>query len=130
MVEKKIMQFRYYAEETKNPANKDFSRNYPVNNNKHKYNNINYDTLISGYVFNQATPMVQLGIQALPGTRFYLNGNTDPVIIGNTGIYEIDLQGQGVISALRFAAKSIDAIINNPSGYLIVDVIYEREVAD
>ena len=35
----------------KNPTNKDFSRNYPVNNNKHKYNNINYDTLISGYVF-------------------------------------------------------------------------------
>jgi hypothetical protein len=36
-------------------------------------------------------PIVQLGIQSVPGTKFYLNGSNNPIIIGNTGIYELDL---------------------------------------
>jgi hypothetical protein len=32
-----------------------------------------------------------LGIQGIPGTTFYLNQNGDPITIGITGVYEIDL---------------------------------------
>jgi hypothetical protein len=47
-------------------------------------------------------PIVHLGIQTLPGTKVYLNSNMDaPVIIGATGIYELDLEGTtGLISSL------------------------------
>jgi hypothetical protein len=37
----------------------------------------------------------QLGIQGRPGTSFYLNGSTLPIVLGETGIYEIDLQNYG-----------------------------------
>ena len=40
------------------------------------------------------SPIIHLGIQTLPGTKIYLNGFYDaPIIIGATGIYELDLEG-------------------------------------
>ena len=107
---KKIQQYRYYDEQ-------DTSRNYPKG--------IAFRNLVSGSVFAKTLPIVQLGIQALPGTKFYLNNNNHPIIIGNTGIYELDLNGQTEITALSFDATSVKLIDNNPNGYLIVDVIYE-----
>lgn len=116
---KRIKQFRYYAENDTN-ANPNYTRNFPAT--------ISARNLISGSIFATSTPIVQLGIQALPGTRFFLNGNNNPIIIGNTGIYELDLQGQGEITALSFESSSINAIKENPNAYLIVDVIYEEGV--
>lgn len=113
---RKIKQFRYYGEQTNNA---------PINNFP---SNITPRNLISGSIFADNTPIIQLGIQALPGTKFFLNGNVYPVIIGNTGIYELDLKGQGEITALSFDAKSINIIKNNPNAYLIVDIIYEEGV--
>jgi hypothetical protein len=72
---KKVTQIRYYTDGSNN--------NYP--------NNVTYRNLVSGTIFNEYRPIVQLGIQALPGTKFYLNGNNMPIVIGNTGIYELDL---------------------------------------
>ena len=108
---KKIQQYRYYDEQ-------DTSRNYPKG--------IAFRNLVSGSIFAKTLPIVQLGIQALPGTKFYLNNNNHPIIIGNTGIYELDLIGQTEITALSFDSTSIRAIDDNPNGYLIVDVIYEN----
>ena len=114
---KKIKQFRYYAENDTN-TNPNYTRNYPET--------ISARNLVSGSIFATSTPIVQLGIQALPGTRFFLNGNKYPIIIGNTGIYELDLQGQGEITALSFESRSINAIKENENAYLIVDIIYEE----
>ena len=72
-------------------------------------------------------PILQLGIQALPGTKFYLNGSNNPIIIGNTGIYELDLQGLTEISSLSFEANSISLINGNANAYLIVDMIYDED---
>lgn len=116
---KKIKQFRYYAENDTN-ANPNYTRNYP--------DSISARNLVSGSIFATSTPIVQLGIQALPGTRFFLNGNQYPIIIGNTGIYELDLQGQGEITALSFESRSINAIKENENAYLIVDIIYEEGI--
>jgi len=44
----------------------------------------------------------------MPGTKFYLNKSTNPVMIGYTGIYELDLNGQIEISALNFDKASMD----------------------
>lgn len=108
---KKIMQFRYYGDED--------SRNQPKNSE----NKISRAKLASGSVFTGYLPITQLGIQALPGTRFYLNNSTTPIIIGSTGIYELDLEGLSEITKLSFELSSIDNIIKTPAAYLIIDTI-------
>lgn len=104
---KQIMQFRYYAEGS--------SKNQPRTINKAK--------LSSGSVFSNYFPITQLGIQALPGTKFYLNNSTTPIIIGSTGIYELDLEGLSEITSLAFEALSVESINKNNNAYLIIDVI-------
>ncbi len=107
---KHIMQFRYYDE--------NHSNNQPEN--------LKLSQLVNGEVFSKYLPFTQLGIQSLPGTRFYLNDNIEgPVILGTTGIYELELEGISKISSLKFDSKSLNLIKNNPNGYLIIDVIYE-----
>ena len=107
---KHIMQFRYYDE----------------NHSNNKPENLILSQLINGEVFSKYLPFTQLGIQSLPGTRFYLNDNIEgPVILGTTGIYELELEGISKINSLKFDSKSLNLIKNNPNGYLIIDVIYE-----
>ena len=105
---KQIMQFRYYAEGNS-------SKNYPKNITKAK--------LTSGSIFSDYLPITQLGIQALPGTKFYLNNGITPIIIGSTGIYELDLEGLSEITNLSFDASSVESINKNNNAYLIVDII-------
>lgn len=107
---KHIMQFRYYGE--------NHSNNQPEN--------VTFDELNKGTVFAKYLPFTQLGIQSLPGTRFYLNDNIEgPVILGSTGIYELELEGISKISSLKFDSKSLKLIADNPNAFLIIDVIYE-----
>jgi hypothetical protein len=108
---RQIAQYRYY-----NAADVE-GRNQPKD--------IAYNNLVSGSIFSKTMPIIQLGIQALPGTKFYLNNSVDPIIIGTTGIYELDLEGKSEITALSFAGSSIRNIVNNVNGYLIVDCVYE-----
>ena len=108
---KQIAQFRYYG------ANKE-GRNYP--------SDISRANLASGSIFSGHLPIVQLGIQALPGTKFYLNNSLDPIIIGATGIYELDIEGLSTITKIAFDAKSISVIEQNDGAYLLVDIMYEK----
>lgn len=113
---KRVKQIRYYSD-----AN---TGNYP-NGSNGSGTAPTYRNLISGSVFSKYVPILQLGIQSLPGTKFYLNGSNNPVIIGNTGIYELDVQGLTEINSLQFDAGSLALITNNATAYLIVDIIYE-----
>lgn len=107
---RRIKQFRFYSEN-------DTLRNQPAN--------ISPQKLISGSVFADYLPIKQLGIQALPGTKFQVNNSNDPVIIGSTGIYELELPQDVEITALSFDASSIARLSNLENGSLIVDIIYE-----
>lgn len=109
---KHVQQFRFYS-------NTATDKNYPAG--------IHYRNLTSGSIFADYMPITQLGIQSLPGTKFYLNNSEIPVIIGHTGIYELDLSGLSEITALRFDSKSITAVDGNQNSFLIVDIIYEKE---
>ena len=109
---KKIKQLRIYNQKS--------SINYP--------SNISMANLASGAIFSSYVPIIQLGIQTLPGTRFYLNNANDPIIIGNTGIYELALEGLSEITALEFDRADLTSINNNTNGYLIVDIMYEDGV--
>ena len=114
---KQVKQFRFYEHNS--------DKNYP-NGSSGKVA-ISYRNLTSGSIFLDYMPIIQLGIQALPGTQFYLNGSQIPVIIGHTGIYELNLDGLSEITSLKFDPKSIEAINGNANSYLIVDIIYEEE---
>lgn len=108
---KKVKQYRYYGSND--------SRNWP--------SSVKYQTIVSGSVFQKEMPVIQLGIQALPGTKFYLNNSNNPIIIGYTGIYELNLEGIAEVTSLAFDAKSVEAINKSSNAYLIVDVIYKED---
>ena len=90
---------------------------------------VTYNGLVNGSLFfskdNNAT---QIGIQALPGTKFYLNDGLQSgygIVIGRTGIYELDTTNLGMsITNLQFDSTSVDTINTNNNAYLIVDIIY------
>ena len=107
---KQIKQFRYYSEDEE-------INNSPIV--------INKDFLVSGKIFESCMPIYKLGIQAITGTTFYLNGSLEPIIIGNTGIFELDLGGNIEINALKFSEQSVNFINNNINAYLIIDMICE-----
>lgn len=113
---KYIRQLRYYKEGDE--------RNYPQNE---KEGYISMNQLINFNFFSQYMPITQIGIQTLPGTKFYLNDNTHnyPIIIGYTGIYELKLDGFAEINSLSFDATSIDIINKTEDAYLIIDMVCE-----
>lgn len=113
---RKVEQVRFYQKKESRPGD---ARNQP--------SSINRSQLVSGSAFSGKYPIVQLGIQTLPGVKFYLNKGTTPIIIGNTGIYDLELDGVTQITHLCFEAASVDMINNNEDSYLIVDFIYETE---
>ena len=93
-------------------------------NSSKNYNINSVRDLVTGNFISGYAPIIQLGIQALPGTRFYLNDAIEPIIIGDTGIFEIELKGVIEISKIQFDCVSLDTIAKNKSAILIVDTIY------
>lgn len=63
----------------------------------------------------------------MPGVKFYLNNGTTPIMVGSTGIYELDLDGLSEITKLAFSAESLNLLNQSEASYLIVDMIYEKE---
>lgn len=108
---KHINQIRYYGDGN--------SKNYP--------SNVNKQFLQSGSVFHNTLPIVQLGIQTLPGMKIYINNHTNPIIVGQTGIYELNVDGMSYITDIRFDYSSLNLIDSNQvNAYLIIDYLYEK----
>lgn len=110
---KQVKQFRYYQE----AIDGDTSMNEPIG--------LAQRELASGSAFKKYFPVSQLGIQALPGTKFFLNNNTYPVIVGLTGTYELNLDNKAEITALQFDNESVIATRKNNNAYIIVDIVYD-----
>ena len=110
---RKVQQIRYYGDHKS-----DSDKNQPAN--------LTGNRLRSGSIFSQYTPMKQIGIQTMPGVKFYLNNSIEPIIIGSTGIYELNVDNLTEITALSFDTTSINMINETPStSYIIVDILYE-----
>lgn len=103
-------------------------------------NTVTKDALINGSAFEGIKSITQLGIQALPGTKFYLlpakyeqgsyttlTHSTVPIMIGSTGIYELNLTGLTTVPGLRFEEESLNAIANSTSAMLLIDIVYEED---
>ena len=108
----KIAQVRYYGE--------NHSLNQPLK--------ITGANLRSGSVFSEYMPIKQLGIQTMPGVKFYLNNSIEPIIVGTTGIYELNVENMTEITTLNFDNNSINMIKNSSAStsYIIVDILYEH----
>jgi hypothetical protein len=101
-----MYQFRYYGTS---------SKNYPSNLTP---------TIMSNHkLFQGKNAITHLGIQAAPGTMFFLNQEINPIQIGKTGIFELDVSGYGYITHLAFAEKTLD-LVNEDNG-IIIDILYE-----
>ena len=113
-----IKQYRYYAEND--------SRNYPAQSAGTE-KCASFTNLCNGNLFknNQVYPILALGIQTLPGTKFYLNGSEDPIVVGATGIYELDVVDKAEIVNMLFDPTSLLAIRDSANGYLLIDILYE-----
>lgn len=110
---KQVKQFRFYSDgNPKNSIMKDGSK-------------LDSKMLMNNNIFQSYPEISQIGIQSLPGTEFYLNNSTYPIMIGNTGIYELDVNGITDISNIYFEEKSIKAINKSATAYLIIDIIYD-----
>ena len=109
-----VKQFRYYG-----PGHPDNSTDPVMPDHKN---------LLSGSLFASYMPIIQLGVQGLPGTELYLNNSRDSVVIGSTGIYELDLQGLAEITSLSFDNDTLN-LIDEEQGqnFLLVDIIYEQK---
>lgn len=106
---KQIMQFRYYNNE---------------DNNDNQPKSATHGKFIDGSVFVPYLPFTKIGIQTMPGVRMYLNNDiVHPIIIGSTGIYQLDLEGISEITDLYFDITSMEMIRDSTEGYLIIDVV-------
>ncbi len=108
---KNLIQFRYFGE--------GHAENYPLAATAEDYQ--------KGEIFYDYSPIVQLGIQTLPGVKFYLNDSTDPIVIGNSGIYDLMADGTLKITKLQFDADGLARIEQGLNSYLIVDILYGKE---
>ena len=85
---------------------------------------IKKDTLIFGNIFDNYNTITQMGIQGRPGTSFYLNNSEFPIVLGETGIYEIDLQGRGTIHSISFVNNSAFQYYATLGDRLLIDIVY------
>lgn len=102
---------------------------------QHRYYGLNhsdntgaeYSTLITGSAFSYGknSKILALGIQTVPGIKFYLNGDSNPVYIGPSGVYEIDYSDNCEIKSLKFDETTI-SLIEEPQNYLIIDIMYDN----
>lgn len=98
------------------------------NSNKENYpTTLRQDDLAVGNLFRDYGPVSQLGIQAPPGLRFYLNNSAYPIMVGETGIYELDLENVGRITAIRFEREDLNSFYEklDPADKLLIDIVYE-----
>lgn len=106
---KQIKQYRYYGNNNSNTYPKDLSDSQ----------------LTFGNIFD-GIAVSQLGIQGRPNTGFYLNDSIYPIILGETGIYEIDLQDRGVITSISFIND--ETFKKYSAGdRLLIDVVFEQK---
>lgn len=107
---KEIFQLRYFGEGHGN--------NFPTT--------ISQQMLLEGSFLPKNSSIIKLGIQSIPGLKFYINDNTSPIMLGSSGLYEIDLtHTTGVITSLKFDNQILDNFSNYNNSYLFIDMIME-----
>ena len=99
-VEPIVKQLRYYGF--------DNALNVPQEDNS--WMNLSTDGVNKADLLTSFGAAVKIGIQTLPGVRFFINeqSNNDGIIIDHTGVYELDLRNTTTaVNNLYFDAASL-----------------------
>ena len=113
---KRIAQFRYYGK------SKDELNYHPAYG--HVDSDNYFELLTKGFLFDNFKGISKLGIQCRPNTKFYLNNSNYPIVIGNTGIYELDLENHGQINNIHFDGAVLEGLDGDR---LLIDIVYESQ---
>ena len=105
---KKIMQFRYYGTKNKN--------NFPANIKAGDFSTEDF--------FKNYYPIHYIRIQGPNSTKFWINFNSNSIMLGPSGVYELDLQNFSTIEDLKIEDLKFNSISNTISEPLIIDLIY------
>lgn len=118
---KTIKQYRYYGDfnEKNSPLNI-YKENMDASGSKNIF--------INDSIIQDLGMLTHVGIQGLPGTKIYINQNKTPILLGGTGIFELDLTNYSFIYTLQIDYESAKLIEETENGYLIIDAIYDTEV--
>ena len=114
---KRIAQFRYYGKSKDEALNYHPARGY-VGSDEY------LELLTKGSLFEEFSGISKLGIQCRPNTKFYLNNSNYPIVIGNTGIYELDLENHGQINDIYFDRTVLETLDGDR---LLIDIVYESQ---
>ena len=118
MAQPEVKQFRYYN--STSDKNVPALSTYQDEPTKNPWIN----NLLEGY-----DSVIKLGIQTLPGTKFWLNNNITGtgIIVDHTGVYELDLRNIAtIINGLTFDATSLAIIDAVDNASIIVDILYNN----
>ena len=113
----RVIQLRYYGEND--------NRNYPNEEGK----KISAENLITGQIFQEYIPIVQLGVQydsdlSIP---FYINEGGNPILTHPYGLFELDLTDKTAIQVLRFNVLDENGQSKITNGKpLIIDIVYKE----
>ena len=99
-------------------------RYYGDNDERNLPRELTKESLSTGEAFYNYLPIRQLGVQTIPGVKFYLNDSVFPIIMGNSGIYDLMSTGTLRIGKLDFDPSSLSRIEKNANNYLIIDILY------
>lgn len=71
--------------------------------------------------------IIWLGIQGIPGLKFYLNESSEAMYVNGLGYFDLDLENTGAyITSVEIDVASAKARANNNGkGYLIIDYILQ-----
>lgn len=108
-----IYQYRYYCD--------GHSMNNPQPGNEV---GITFTNLVTGSIFNERTPISRIGVQAPPGTKFYINNSIYPMEVGVSGILELDMGEGAKIYALRFDKRTLESFADIKTLGLLIDIEY------
>lgn len=118
---KKVVQIRYYG----NGNGKNSKWDHLNDNGEIVSEDLTKDNFNEN--LSEYSNILQIGIQSFPGAAFSLNEGIDKVLIGTTGIYELNLENLIDINKLSIDNDTLD-LINKSSGslYVIIDLLYEE----
>lgn len=112
---KQIKQIRWFAEGD--------DRNFP--------STIDVNDLMDAEYFEQFSPILQLSIHTLPGTKIYCNKQEEnPIYIGHSGVYQLDLTDtSAILYGIHFDQEDLNDIAATNVG-LIIDLMYNNIAED
>ena len=106
---KYVNQIRYYKEGSNKNSPQSIKRSQLSGGTAFKYNSQN------------SAGIVQLGIQTLPGVQFTINTSPNPITVGSTGIYELNVENKKISNEMNISCSKWKAIqrmsIPSPSSY-------------